>query len=303
MEAATAGRYHKPGTSGWQWPLDKRVVVGHNRGVKKKRKSPAATADALRAQLAARFPWVALGASPSPSTASSGLPAVDALTGGLPRGRLIEICGQRCSGRTSLMLKMLAAAMGRGEACALVDASDAFDPESGCAAGVDLERLLWVRCARFEQAFRSAEWLLCGGGFGLLALDLSQVPPAQLQHVPLNVWFRLRRAVEHTPTVLVVLEQRALAGSSSSFVMEVEAAGAGWSTAQSRLGPAHAHLLSEKHMSAEVVRRRSAYPAPPLFEAERVPHFSRDTGGHLESEILNLRFPGGEQCQDRPLSF
>jgi hypothetical protein len=230
----------------------------HNRQVNKKRKSAREMANALRAALAARFPWVTQGASRPKETASTGVPEVDALTCGLPRGSLIEICGERCSGRTSLMVKMLAAAMERGEACALVDASDAFDPESGYAAGVDLARLLWVRCARFDQAFRSAEWLLCGGGFGLLALDLSQVPPAQLQHVPLNVWFRLRRAVEHTPTVLVVLEQRALAGPSSSLVMEVEAEGAGWETIPSRPGPPHAHLFSEKRVSAEVVRCRSA---------------------------------------------
>ncbi len=154
------------------------------------------------------------------------------------------------------MVKMLAAAMARGETCGLVDASDAFDPASGYAAGVDLERLLWVRCNRFEQAFRAAEWLLVGGGFGLLALDLSPVPPTQLQRVPLNVWFRLRRAVEHTPTVLVVLEPQPFAGPCASLVMEIRTESSRWSSAQSSEGPSHASLFSEKCISTELVRSR-----------------------------------------------
>ena len=83
---------------------------------------------------------------PSPEMVSTGVPAIDALTGGLPRGALTEIVGPASSGRTSLLLSLLAQATARQEACALVDASDAFDPESAVAAGIDLKRLLWVRC-------------------------------------------------------------------------------------------------------------------------------------------------------------
>jgi recA bacterial DNA recombination protein len=83
---------------------------------------------------------------PSPEMVPTGVPAIDALTGGLPRGGLTEIVGPASSGRTSLLLSILAQATARQEACALVDASDAFDPESAVSAGVDLKRLLWVRC-------------------------------------------------------------------------------------------------------------------------------------------------------------
>src|SRR5580698_7493601 len=77
---------------------------------------------------------------------SSGIAAMDALTGGLPRGCLTEICGPASSGRTTLLLAALASATHRGEFCAVVDASDALDPHSAAAAGIELERLLWVRC-------------------------------------------------------------------------------------------------------------------------------------------------------------
>jgi len=78
--------------------------------------------------------------------ASSGIPTLDALTGGFPRGCLTEICGPASSGRTSVMITVIAAATRRGEYCAVIDASDSLDPNSVAASGVDLDRLLWVRC-------------------------------------------------------------------------------------------------------------------------------------------------------------
>ena len=83
---------------------------------------------------------------PAPEMVSSGIPAIDTLTGGLPRGCLTEICGPASSGRTTVLLAALAAATRRGEYCAVIDASDALDPQSAAASGIDLERLLWVRC-------------------------------------------------------------------------------------------------------------------------------------------------------------
>ncbi|RIK98478.1 MAG: recombinase RecA, partial [Proteobacteria bacterium] len=75
--------------------------------------------------------------------------AVDALLGGgFPRGRVSEITGPPSSGRTSLVLALLAAATRDGETTAVVDAADAFDPASARAAGVDLGRVLWARPPR-----------------------------------------------------------------------------------------------------------------------------------------------------------
>ena len=49
-------------------------------------------------------------------------------------------------GTHHVILAALAAATRRGEFCVVVDASDALDPYSAAVAGVELERLLWVRC-------------------------------------------------------------------------------------------------------------------------------------------------------------
>ncbi|MGH7804239.1 MAG: hypothetical protein ACREQJ_07810, partial [Candidatus Binatia bacterium] len=76
----------------------------------------------------------------------TGDPALDGLLGGgFARGHLTEIVGTASSGRTTLAHRLLAAATARGEVVALVDAADRFDPRRAEAAGIDLERLLWVR--------------------------------------------------------------------------------------------------------------------------------------------------------------
>jgi len=91
---------------------------------------------------------------PAPEMVSSGIREIDKLAGGLPRGCLSEICGPASSGRTSVLLAALAAATRRQEVCALVDATDALDAVSAAAAGVELERLLWIRCSRASDLGR-----------------------------------------------------------------------------------------------------------------------------------------------------
>ena len=108
---------------------------------------------------------------------SSGIPQIDSFTGGgLPRGAITEIFGPASSGRTSFMLSALAHATTHEEVCAVVDTSNTFDPNSASQAEINLERLLWIRCANnLEHAFKSTDLLLQGGGFGLVMLDLGDV--------------------------------------------------------------------------------------------------------------------------------
>ncbi len=140
------------------------------------------------------------------------------------------------------MLAALAGATRRDEACALVDAGDNFDPASAAAAGVDLDRLLWVRCSehdrsslrkgqrhtalgRLEQVLKVTDLLLQGGGFGMVVLDLGDIPTESVRRVPLTSWFRFRRAVEPTATVLLVVEQEACAKTCASLVVRLQTDG------------------------------------------------------------------------------
>ena len=217
-------------------------------------------------RLAGVTPASRLELRPAPEMVSSGIAAMDALTGGLPRGCLTEICGPASSGRTTLLLAALAAATRRGEFCAVVDASDALDPQSAAAAGVELDRLLWVRCwenshkaeHNLEQLLRVADLLLESGGFGLIALDLGDLPPQTARRIPLTTWFRFRRAVEHTLTVLLAVERQSIAGSCSSLLIKLGSQGH-WrkQSADSQIpAPTHAQLLTELEITAEMVRSR-----------------------------------------------
>jgi RecA DNA recombination protein len=197
---------------------------------------------------------------PAPEMVSSGVGAIDALSGGFPRGCLTEVCGPASSGRTSVLLAALAAATQRQEVCALVDVSDALNPLSAAAAGVNFERLLWVRCGQFyspqrhrdtekrknnsdrqrtegqvEQALRVTDLLLQSGGFGLVVIDLGDTSLKMARRIPLASWFRFQRAVEGTPTVLFVISQVACAQTCAALVLRVRASGTKLSAFSSQL--------------------------------------------------------------------
>ena len=185
--------------------------------------------------------------------------------GGLPRGCLTEIFGPEGSGRASLLVSILAEATARQEVCALVDAEDSFDPVSAAAAGVGLDSLLWVRPRHdAEQALKAADLLVQGGGFGVVALDLGGTPPASARRISLTSWFRLRRAVEHTPTVLVSVARYSNAKTCASLQMECARENAQWSG--STLGASR--LLRGVRIRATSTHRSKA--CSPVFTARAI---------------------------------
>jgi hypothetical protein len=79
--------------------------------------------------------------------APTGILAIDdLLQGGLPQGAITEIVGAECSGHTSLALSFIAQTTQAAKVCAWIDVSNTLHPESAACIGVDLQRLLWVRC-------------------------------------------------------------------------------------------------------------------------------------------------------------
>src|SRR5437868_2078596 len=107
---------------------------------------------ALRQQIEAAFAdRIPSALTPAPRilrrVASVGIPALDELLeGGLPLGAITEMVGPECSGRASLALSFVSQMTQAGKVCAWVDVSNALHPESAAAIGVDLSRLLWLRC-------------------------------------------------------------------------------------------------------------------------------------------------------------
>lgn len=141
-------------------------------------------------------------------------------------GAITEIVGRSSSGRTSLFTACLGGATADGGVAALVDAEETFDPASAARAGVDLARLLWVRCAgRRDAALRATDLLVRCPGFALVGLDLGEAAAAPL---PPAAAFRLKFAVERTGTALVIVGRRRVAGAGASLVVETVRAGLEW---------------------------------------------------------------------------
>src|SRR5437870_703601 len=284
----------------------------------------------------------------------SGVSELDtALGGGFLRGSLVELCGSASSGRTSLAFSLLAQATERQETCAYVDVSDSLDPVSLAAAGVELPRLLWIRCGemgdrepdlkslsyfapadkevrktcsldsaskrpmqvhgwrhprelmrgvdkaipglvgkqpafaesgrihflarcageqverdrepprrgirpprslpslretypthsvrqetrrtkpwkRLEQALRTTDLLLHSGGWGVVVFDLGGISWVDARRINLSMWFRFRRAVENTPTILLLLGEESCAKSCASLVLHCQRRADNWSRA------------------------------------------------------------------------
>src|SRR6185437_14266233 len=67
---------------------------------------------------------------PRPEMLASGVPELDALAGGIPRGCISEFYGGASSGKSSALLAAMASVTRRDESCVLIDASDCFDPKS-----------------------------------------------------------------------------------------------------------------------------------------------------------------------------
>jgi hypothetical protein len=265
------------------------------------------------------------------------IPSLDELTGGVPRGALTELVGLASSGRSSVMLLLMTSVTTqRQEVCALIDVTDSFDPASAKAAGVDLDRLLWVRCGKnstresgvrsqqvpirrlpasrantigsvappakniswsihqnydarlrhaitggcyqmtrrdrpqptsptstsrhgeragihprvmesptiqapaipsrnsklgagnskwtkLDQALKATDLLLQSGGFGLIVIDLGDISVEQARRVPLTSWFRFRRVVENTPTILLLVARDSCAKTCASLVLQLGA--------------------------------------------------------------------------------
>jgi hypothetical protein len=160
---------------------------------------------------------------------STGLPALDAIIDGVPRGAISEIIGPGSSGRTTLIHSLLASSTSKYEICAYVDTDDSFDPVSAASAGVTLSQLVWIRCGHNAgYALKAADNLLHAGGFGVIVLDLCQVLPRVANRIPISYWYRFRRAIENTPAILALLEKEPLAKSCASLMLEMKRQKTAW---------------------------------------------------------------------------
>lgn len=218
----------------------------------------------IRSQVELRIPGaLTIYERSAPEVFPAGIRAIDHGAGGIPKGALTQICAPVgiTSGRTSLLLSLLAQVTGKEQFCALVDASDCFDPESADAVGVCLSRLLWARCIQrgmkaVEQAFKSADILIQNGGFGVIAIDLGNVDEKLVRKIPLTTWFRFARVMEALPTALVILLPYSAAQSCAALTLNLGAS-AQWSGTDA---VSHTRLISNVEFKVELGRTRAQNP-------------------------------------------
>lgn len=141
-------------------------------------------------------------------------------------GAITEVVGRLSSGRTSLLMACLRDHTRAGAVVALVDTDEAFDPASAARAGVDLRRLLWVRCGgRRDVALRATDLLVRCPGFALIGLDVGESPP----RLPLTGAFRLKLALRRSGSALLILGARRIAGSAAALALESAREDLAWS--------------------------------------------------------------------------
>jgi hypothetical protein len=180
-----------------------------------------------------------------------GCPAVDALVGGgLPRGRLSELSGPRSSGRMSAALLLLGSAQAAGELVALVDVADALDARTARAAGLRLDRLLWVRPRGMADGLRALDLVLDAGGFGLVVLYACGVPPER-RAAGDAVWVRLTRRAEQAKSAVLLVGDRPVAGTFAAVSLGMARGRARFSGADK--GP---HLFDGIDGRVQLVRSR-----------------------------------------------
>lgn len=219
----------------------------------------------------------------------TGVSEIDNLLSGWPRGAITEIHGQASSGRTSLMISALAIATGQEETCAVVDCNDTFDLASAAEARVDFKRVLWIRCNHsLERAFKAVDLILHAGGFGFITLNLCDVPSRAVRRIISSWWFRFRRAIEDTPTALVVLTPVAAVRSCAALVVKLENERAVW--------PSTLSLVSENVNGSLTAKSGRTGNHLSLVETAAGTHPSTTHSYFLQSMLIRAN-------RERPVDF
>jgi len=104
-------------------------------------------------------------------------------TGGLPRGRIVEVYGPESSGKTTLALHVVAEAQRAGGTCAFIDAEHALDVGYARKLGVKTEDLLLSQPDSGEQALEITDMLVRSEAIDVIVIDsvAALVPRAELE--------------------------------------------------------------------------------------------------------------------------
>lgn len=142
-------------------------------------------------------------------------------TGGVPRGRIIEIYGPEASGKTTLAQHVVAEVQKAGGLAAFVDAEHALDPDYAKKIGVNINELLISQPDTGEQALEIVETLVRSNAVDVIVVDsvAALVPKAEIegemgaQHMGLHARLmsqalrKLTGIISKSKTVLIFINQ------------------------------------------------------------------------------------------------
>jgi len=142
-------------------------------------------------------------------------------TGGLPRGRIIEVYGPESSGKTTVALHAIAEVQKVGGQAAFIDAEHALDPSYASKLGVNIDELLLSQPDTGEQALEIAEALVRSGAVDVIVIDsvAALVPKAEIEgemgdsHVGLQARLmsqalrKLSGAISKSKTIAIFINQ------------------------------------------------------------------------------------------------
>ncbi|HLI79425.1 MAG TPA: hypothetical protein VKV03_05550 [Candidatus Binataceae bacterium] len=192
-----------------------------------------------------------------------GVAPLDALLGGIARGRISEVTGPISSGKMTIAAAFASAASRRGEVVGWVDVPGAFDPRSLEAAGADLARILWVSFQKKPTSthgafiakererrseLKAAEMLLEAGGFGLVVIDFGAMRFPLSQSASL----RLARAAERSGTAVLALASTRVCGTFAALTLAMSKQRASFS----RMSPGAPSLFDGLRIEASVERNK-----------------------------------------------
>ena len=139
----------------------------------------------------------------------TGVEDFDQTVGGLVHGGVCQLFGKRGSGKRSVVMSLLASFTSHNHICAVVDASNSFDPVSAKETGINLDRIFWVRCDDDPQkAILATDYLIQSRLFRAIWLDMSLCETNFLRRMPTSYWFRFKVGMKDYPGhLLVTLEE------------------------------------------------------------------------------------------------
>jgi hypothetical protein len=109
---------------------------------------------------------------------------------------------------------------------------------------------------RLEQALKTTDLLLHSGGWGVVVVDMAGISWVDARRINMSVWFRFRRELENTKTILLLLGEESCAKSCASLVLRCERKEKSWSRA-ARDSASGASILQGFAVQGEILRSRS----------------------------------------------